>query len=329
MSRRSLRVHETPGYVLHASPWRETSLIVQSFTRDHGWVSMVAKGAKRPHSVLRGALSVFQPLLLSWTGAGEIKTLTRAECAGVHPIPGTAMMSCWYMNELLFRLLPREDPHAGLFDAYVMALQRLASGSKAAGALRRFEWVLLQETGYGLDAPQPDFDDTAQEPALRAALRGRLSEHLADKPLATRQVLLAPAAAIVSLFLVFLVLSYRFGAKYDAGRAIALALEQRPGLPVYVLRQPGLGNSLGFHSTNPIRCVEQLPDRFPFYAVVQSDSAIPWAGHDVQRIGAFLHVPPASIVRSLLDPGFLARSGRRYDLIRVDGPQLSGGPRAR
>ncbi len=144
-----------------------------------------------------------------------------------------------------------------------------------------------------------------------------------------RQVLLAPAAAIVSLFLVFLVLSYRFGAKYDAGRAIALALEQRPGLPVYVLRQPGLGNSLGFHSTNPIRCVEQLPDRFPFYAVVQSDSAIPWAGHDVQRIGAFLHVPPASIVRSLLDPGFLARSGRRYDLIRVDGPQLSGGPRAR
>ena len=191
MNRRSLRVHETPGYVLHASPWRETSLIVQSFTRDHGWVSMVAKGAKRPHSILRGALSVFQPLLLSWTGAGEIKTLTRAECAGVHPIPGTAMMSCWYMNELLFRLLPREDPHAGLFDAYVMALQRLASGSKAAGALRRFEWVLLQETGYGLDAPEPNFDDTTQEPALRAALRGRLSEHLADKPLATRQVLLA------------------------------------------------------------------------------------------------------------------------------------------
>jgi DNA repair protein RecO (recombination protein O) len=95
------------------------------------------------------------------------------------------------MNELLFRLLPREDPHPGLFDAYVMALQSLATGSSAAGALRRFEWILLQETGYGLDAEQPDFDDVKKEPALRAALRARLSEHLAGKPLATRQVLLA------------------------------------------------------------------------------------------------------------------------------------------
>ncbi len=191
MSKRAARVHETPGYVLHATAWRETSLIVQAFSRDHGWVSMVAKGAKRPHSVLRPALSLFQPLLLSWTGASEIKTLTRAECAGVHALQGPAMMSCWYMNELLFRLLPREDPHPGLFDAYVMALQSLATGSRAAGALRKFEWMLLQETGYGVDAEQPDFEDTQREPALRAALRARLSEHLAGKPLATRQVLLA------------------------------------------------------------------------------------------------------------------------------------------
>ena len=191
MSRRILRIHEVPGYVLHATAWRETSLIVQAFTRDHGWVSMVAKGAKRPHSILRAALSVFQPLLLSWTGAGEIKTLTRAECAGIHTISGSALMSCWYMNELLFRLLPHEDPHPRLFDAYVMALQGLAAGQAAAGALRRFEWTLLQETGYGLDVPDPDFDDAQQEPALRAALRGRLAEHLAGKPLATRQVLLA------------------------------------------------------------------------------------------------------------------------------------------
>jgi DNA repair protein RecO (recombination protein O) len=191
MSKRAARVHETPGYVLHTTAWKETSLIVQAFSRDHGWVSMVAKGAKRPHSVLRSALSLFQPLLLSWTGSSEIKTLTRAECAGVHALPGPAMMSSWYMNELLFRLLPREDPHPRLFDAYVMALQSLATGSSAAGALRKFEWMLLQETGYGLDAEQPDFDDAKQEPALRAALRARLAEHLAGKPLATRQVLLA------------------------------------------------------------------------------------------------------------------------------------------
>lgn len=191
MSRRVLRVLETPGYVLHATAWRETSLIVQAFSRDHGWVSMVAKGAKRPHSVLRPALSVFQPLLLSWTGSGEMKTLTRAECAGVHPLPGAAMMSCWYMNELLFRLLPREDPHPGLFDAYVIALQRLAAGQAAAGALRRFEWILLKETGYGLDAEEPDFEDAQGEPELRASLRERLSEHLAGRPLTTRQVLVA------------------------------------------------------------------------------------------------------------------------------------------
>ena len=191
MSRRVLRVLETPGYVLHATAWRETSLIVQAFSRDHGWVSMVAKGAKRPHSVLRPALSVFQPLLLSWTGAGEMKTLTRAECAGVHPLPGSAMMSCWYMNELLFRLLPREDPHPGLFDAYVIALQRLAAGQAAACALRRFEWILLKETGYGLDAEEPDFEDAQGEPELRASLRERLSEHLAGRPLTTRQVLVA------------------------------------------------------------------------------------------------------------------------------------------
>ncbi len=191
MSRRLVRVHETPGYVLHATAWRETSLIVQAFSRDHGWVTLVAKGAKRPHSVLRPALSVFQPLLLSWSGGTEIKTMTRAECAGVHPLPGPAMMSCWYMNELMFRLLPREDPHPGLFDAYVIALQQLAAGQTAAGALRKFEWTLLKETGYGLDQEPPDFDDAQQEPQLRARLRERLSEHLAGRPLATRQVLLA------------------------------------------------------------------------------------------------------------------------------------------
>jgi len=191
MSKRVQRVHDLPGYVLHSTAWRETSLILQTFTRDHGWVTMVAKGAKRPHSALRSVLSVFQPLLLSWTGSGEVRTLTRAECAGIHALSGPAMMSCWYMNELLFRLLPREDAHPRLFDAYVMALQALAAGQSAAGALRRFEWILLRETGYGLDAAEPDFSDSQNEPALRLLLREQLMEHLAGKPLATRQVLLA------------------------------------------------------------------------------------------------------------------------------------------
>ncbi|MGE6914723.1 DNA repair protein RecO [Achromobacter kerstersii] len=190
MSRRAPRVQDRPGFMLHATAWRETSLIVQTFSRDHGCVAMVAKGAKRPYSLLRPVLSAFQPLLLSWTGNGDVKTLTRAEIAGIRPLTGTALMSAWYMNELLLRLLPREDAHPLLFDAYDMALQQLSNGTRAAGALRRFEWTLLRETGYGVDEAAPDFEDTTIEPALRRDLRERLSEILAGRPLSTRRVLM-------------------------------------------------------------------------------------------------------------------------------------------
>jgi len=191
MSRRVQRVQDSAAYVLHATSWRETSLIVQVFSREHGSVALVAKGAKRPYSTLRPVLQAFQPLLLSWSGAGEVKTLTRADSAGVHLLPGPALMSAWYMNELLLRLLPREDAHPQLFDAYDQALRSLAAGGWAAGALRCFEWTLLQETGYGLDAPTPDFADAAAEPRLRLSLRERLASLLEGRALATRQVLLA------------------------------------------------------------------------------------------------------------------------------------------
>lgn len=189
-SRRSQRIQDAAGYMLHATDWKETSLIVQVFTRDHGNVALVAKGAKRPYSVLRPVLATFQPLALSWSGNSEVKTLVRADCAGVRPLGGKALMSAWYMNELLLRLLPREDPHLLLYDAYDAALEQLAGGSRAAGALRRFEWTLLTEAGYGLDEATPDFDDPAAEPALRASLRQRLDE-LLTRPLQTRKVLMA------------------------------------------------------------------------------------------------------------------------------------------
>ena len=176
--------------MLHATAWRETSLVIQAFSREHGCLALVAKGAKRPYSALRPVLSAFQPLTLSWSGAGEVKTLTRAEVAGVRPLVGAALMSAWYMNELLLRLLPREDAHPTLFDAYDTALQQLAGGSRAAGALRRFEWILLRETGYGLDEAEPDFSDPAIEPELRRGLRERLEANLAGRPLATRRVLM-------------------------------------------------------------------------------------------------------------------------------------------
>lgn len=184
------RVADARGFLLHSSAWRETSLLLEVYTRTHGRVGLIAKGAKRPHSALRPVLVSFQELNLSWSGGGEIKTLTRAEWGGALRLyAGPAMMSAWYMNELLLRLLPREDAHETLFDAYDAALQSLARGAPAAGALRRFEWILLRETGYGLDLATPDFDDAATEPELRRMLRARIEHLLEGRPLVTRRVL--------------------------------------------------------------------------------------------------------------------------------------------
>lgn len=188
MSSRGHRVRDVGAYMLHASAWRETSLVVQIFSREHGNVAMVAKGAKRPYSALRPVLAAFQPLRVSWSGSGEVKTLTRAELTGIRPLTGKSLMSAWYMNELLLRLLPREDPHPRLYEAYDAALQALGEGSSAASALRCFEWTLLEETGYGLEGARPQFDDPALERQMRGVLRARLDEIL-GRPLRTRQVM--------------------------------------------------------------------------------------------------------------------------------------------
>lgn len=189
MSKRQ-RVTEAASYLLHGTAWKESSLLVQMFSREHGVVALVAKGAKRPYSALKPVLLNFQPLVLSWTGANEIKTLTKAELGGIHALSGKALMSAWYMNELLIRLLPREDPHPLLFDYYKKALQALAANQlPTATILRQFEWYLLQETGYGLDVAPPDFFNTDLEPALRQQLRERI-DHLLGRPLRTREVLM-------------------------------------------------------------------------------------------------------------------------------------------
>jgi len=142
------------GYVLHAYPYRETSIIVEAFTAEHGRVGLVARGARRPRSELRGLLQAFQPLTLAWAGAGELKTLVRAEWRGGMPLPGGAALLCgFYLNELLMKLLPREDAHPALFAQYEEALRSLAGQAGAAQqavVLRRFELRLLSELGYAL-----------------------------------------------------------------------------------------------------------------------------------------------------------------------------------
>ncbi|MCA7892747.1 DNA repair protein RecO [Burkholderia cepacia] len=145
------RVAEQPAFVLHSYPYRETSLIVDVLTRDHGRLALVAKGAKRPHSALRGVLQTFQPLLLSWSGKSEVRTLTGAEwVGGMLPLGGDGLLCGFYANELLVKFCAREDPQPPLFNHYVLTLTRLAHGEPAVQVLRSFERVLLRETGYAM-----------------------------------------------------------------------------------------------------------------------------------------------------------------------------------
>jgi len=145
------RIQDEPAFVLHSYPFRETSLIIDVFSRQYGRLAIVARGARRPKSSLRGLLLNFQPLFLSWFGKGEVRTLHGAEWQGGQPyLQGTALMCGFYLNELLLNLLARDDPHEQLFDNYRDTLQYLAHQADHASTLRCFEKSLLQELGYAL-----------------------------------------------------------------------------------------------------------------------------------------------------------------------------------
>jgi len=161
-STKSSRHKEQPGYVLHSYPYQETSLIVEVFTREFGRVGMVAKGAKRPHSPLRSVLMPFHALTLDWSGRSDLKTLRTAEWRGAFRLlSGRALICGFYLNELLLKLLHRDDPHDALFGAYEQTLQALLNGADHALVLRCFEKRLLSELGYALIL---DCDADAQQP---------------------------------------------------------------------------------------------------------------------------------------------------------------------
>ena len=147
----SKRISEEPAYVLHRHDWSESSLILEVFTRNHGRIALVAKGAKRPSSSLRPILLPMQPLHVAFGGDAEIRTLRGAEWMGGHAMPrGEALLSGYYLNELVLSLLARDDPHAGLFDIYAQVVEIIASGHHDAlqTVLRAFELLLLRETGH-------------------------------------------------------------------------------------------------------------------------------------------------------------------------------------
>jgi DNA repair protein RecO (recombination protein O) len=143
------RTAEEPAFVLHRHDWSESSLILEVFTRHHGRIALVAKGVKRPTSQFRPVLLPLQPLHLSWGGDAEVRTLKSAQWQGGHVMPtGDALLSGSYLNELLLRLLARDDPHASLFDHYQLAVALLAERADAQQLiLRAFELLLLRDIG--------------------------------------------------------------------------------------------------------------------------------------------------------------------------------------
>ncbi|HVC17779.1 MAG TPA: DNA repair protein RecO [Rhodanobacter sp.] len=147
-----MRIEQQPAYVLHARPYRETSLLLECLTREHGRLGVVARGVRGERSRLRRAqLEPFQSLTLDLLLRGEMATLTAVEPVGApRRLPGNSGLAGLYLNELVVRLTERQDPMPSLFDASAQTLARLASGESMAWSLRRFERDLLQAIGYGL-----------------------------------------------------------------------------------------------------------------------------------------------------------------------------------
>ena len=223
------RVTGEPAFVLRMEPWSETRLLVDFYTRHHGRILARARGAKRPTSPMRGILSEFSPLLISWNGSGATKTLMKVEwMGGFAPVEGDSLLSAFYLNELLLRLTPREDPEERLFVAYWDALKVLATENTAPAieaALRTFEFRLLRYAGYGFptefrdgfyvlrgeelvyagtSAPEGvtfytsdtlksvvklDFSNPLSARTAKSLFRGVIASLLGDRPLNTRRIL--------------------------------------------------------------------------------------------------------------------------------------------
>ncbi|MFI4931744.1 MAG: DNA repair protein RecO [Burkholderiales bacterium] len=167
------------AFVLHSYDWSESSLIVELFTRDAGRMVAAAKGAKRPTSQLRGVLMPFQAVLVQFARprsepGAELRTLRSAEWGGgeVAALRGSGWFAGFYLNELLLRLLARDDPHPRLFDAYAATLPALSDNEMSSeAALRAFELLLLRETGVLPEFSRTTLTQQPVAPAGRYVLR--------------------------------------------------------------------------------------------------------------------------------------------------------------
>jgi DNA repair protein RecO (recombination protein O) len=146
----SRRVMLQPGFLLHYRPFRDSSLLLDVLTMDHGRLALVARGARSARSRLKGVLRPFLPLTLSWVQRSELGTLTGAEPNG-RPLAlsGDRLMSGYYLNELLLHFLHRHDPQPELYRAYRQTISALSAAGEPSPLLRDFELELLRLLGYG------------------------------------------------------------------------------------------------------------------------------------------------------------------------------------
>lgn len=191
------RQDQQPVFVLHTYPFKETSLVVELFSRNFGRIAAVAKGARRPRSSMRGMLQAFQPLLATWSGKNELRTLHALEWGeGLLLLPGQALMCGFYLNELLLRLLAREDEHGALFDYYAQTLRLLAASRENAVILRRFELKLLQAMGYAVPLTHDERGQALQPEQLYCYVPERGACPLADREAARSGVQLTGRALL-------------------------------------------------------------------------------------------------------------------------------------
>lgn len=150
-----MRIALQPAFILHHRPYRETSVLLDLFTRDHGRVSAIARGVRQARSKWRSILQPFIPLMVSWQGRSELMTLSAAEPNGpTISLQGECLLSGLYLNEILLRLLQKHDPHPELYTIYHETLLELRSSRLEQKILRLFEKKLLDELGYGLQLTQ-------------------------------------------------------------------------------------------------------------------------------------------------------------------------------
>jgi len=155
-----------PAYVLHSRNFRETSLIVEAFTRDYGRVAVIAKGAKSARSRWRNVLQPFRPLLLSWNQRTDLGLLTAVDQVASPPaLQGQSLYCGLYLNELLMRLLHRSDPHTEVFERYRQVLSELASEAPPQPLLRVFEKHMLEAIGYAMLLDREYGSDAEIQPA--------------------------------------------------------------------------------------------------------------------------------------------------------------------